>query len=29
MHLDTPEGTPDETVGWGSDIAAQIGRAHV
>jgi thiamine pyrophosphate-dependent acetolactate synthase large subunit-like protein len=26
MHLDTPEGTPDETVGWGSDIAAQMLR---
>jgi thiamine pyrophosphate-dependent acetolactate synthase large subunit-like protein len=26
MRLDRPEGTPDETVGWGSDIAAQMLR---
>jgi thiamine pyrophosphate-dependent acetolactate synthase large subunit-like protein len=26
MHLDKPEGKPDETVAWGSDIAAQMLR---
>ena len=26
MRLDKPEGVPDETVGWGSDIAAQMLR---
>jgi thiamine pyrophosphate-dependent acetolactate synthase large subunit-like protein len=26
MLLDKPEGTPDETIGWGSDIAAQMLR---
>lgn len=26
MHLDRPEGVPDQTVGWGSDIAAQMLR---
>jgi len=26
MHLDRPEGKPDETIGWGSDIAAEMLR---
>jgi thiamine pyrophosphate-dependent acetolactate synthase large subunit-like protein len=26
MHLDKPEGRPDETIAWGSDIAAQMLR---
>ena len=26
MKLDKPEGKPDDTVGWGSDIAAQMLR---
>jgi thiamine pyrophosphate-dependent acetolactate synthase large subunit-like protein len=26
MRLDKPEGTPDETIGWGSDIVAQMLR---
>src|SRR4051794_27638603 len=26
MRLDKPEGAPDENVGWGSDIAAQMLR---
>jgi thiamine pyrophosphate-dependent acetolactate synthase large subunit-like protein len=26
MRLDKPEGTPDETVGWGSDVVAQMLR---
>ena len=24
--LDTPEGTPDDKIGWGSDVAAQMLR---
>ena len=26
MHLDKPEGKPDDKVAWGSDIAAQMLR---
>src|SRR5882672_6694767 len=26
MHLDRPEGKPDDTIGWGSDIAAEMLR---
>ena len=26
MEFDKPEGTPDDTVGWGSDVAAQMLR---
>src|SRR6185295_5639353 len=26
MKLDRPEGKPDETIGWGSDIAAEMLR---
>jgi hypothetical protein len=26
MRLDKPQGAPDETIGWGSDIAAEMLR---